>query len=75
MIFSRKPFAYGFMLAGMALSLYFLSHSLKEVWRSRRIGMDEKFLWTFAFIFLNTFAGVLYYLVGRERVLTDGKPV
>jgi hypothetical protein len=48
--------------------LVFIVLAIYEVRTSRRIGLSEKTMWTFAFIFFISITGLIYMLVGRRRI-------
>jgi hypothetical protein len=57
-----------FLKIGLAVMLVFIVSSIIEVWSSTLIDKNEKIMWSIAFIFMGTFSGIIYLLMGRKRV-------
>jgi len=57
-----------FLKIGLAVMLVFIVSAIIEVWSSTRIDKNEKMMWSIAFIFMGTFSGIIYLLMGRKRV-------
>ena len=57
-----------FLTAGIIASLLFIVTAIYEVRSSTRISHREKTMWTIAFLFLNGFAGFIYFFLGRKRI-------
>jgi peptidoglycan/LPS O-acetylase OafA/YrhL len=57
-----------FLKIAVAVMLVFIVSAIIEVWSSSRIDKNEKIMWSIAFIFMGTFSGIIYLLMGRKRV-------
>jgi membrane protein CcdC involved in cytochrome C biogenesis len=57
-----------FLILGIIGSLLFMATAIYEVRSSTRISHREKTMWTIAFLFLNGFAGFIYFFLGRRRI-------
>ncbi len=57
------------LILGVILSVIFIFLSIKEVIGSNRINNNEKVMWFICFIFLNGLTGILYFFVGRKRII------
>ena len=60
-----------FLIAGIIASIVFLVTAIYEVRTSKRINYTEKNLWTLAFIFFSSIAGLIYILIGRRRIASN----
>lgn len=58
-----------FLIIGLILSVLFVVLALMEVYSSKNISSNEKFMWTIGLIFMSTFVGLIYLVKGRSRVL------
>ncbi|MBC8054671.1 MAG: hypothetical protein H7Y13_16550 [Sphingobacteriaceae bacterium] len=58
-----------FILVGILLTLMWMVSGLYEIYGSNRITIYEKIMWTIGFISLSTVAGLLYFFIGRPRIL------
>lgn len=58
-----------FLIAGIVTSLVFTVSAIYEVRASTRINFAEKTMWTVAFLFMSGVAGLVYFLVGRKRII------
>lgn len=67
------PFGEDFIVVALLITIFFSALSLYEIWSSKRIDQSEKIMWTFSFIFSNSFAALIYILVARKRILRDYK--
>ena len=67
------PFGEDFIVVALLITIFFSALSLYEIWSSKRIDQSEKIMWTFSFIFFNSFAAIIYILVARKRILRDFK--
>ncbi|WP_298394503.1 PLDc N-terminal domain-containing protein [Flavobacterium sp.] len=47
----------------------FIFASLYEIFQSNRIRSNEKFMWLVGFLTLGWFAGIVYLLLGRKRIV------
>jgi hypothetical protein len=66
------PGANSLLIIGMVANGVFIVCALSEVWGSVRIKMNEKVMWTIAFVFmgfLGAIAGILYVVIGRKRIV------
>lgn len=59
------------MIAGVFAVLVFIVSAIYEVRTSTRIHNSEKNMWTFAFIFFSGLAGIIYFLMGRRRIVSE----
>ena len=57
-----------FLKIAVAVWLVFIVSAIIEVWSSNRFDKNEKIMWSIAFIFMGTFSGIIYLLMGRKRV-------
>lgn len=60
-----------FLIAGIIASIVFLVAAIYEVRTSKRINYTEKNMWTLAFIFFSSIAGLIYILIGRRRIASN----
>ena len=58
---------------GLGASLVFILTAIYEVQTSKRIGSQDKIMWTIALIFLSGIAGLVYFFGVRKRVVDPGK--
>lgn len=63
------PGAETLLAIALVASLVFIVSAIIEVRTSNRIDHREKTMWTIAFLFLNSFAGILYMVSARRRVI------
>jgi hypothetical protein len=66
------PGANELLIIGMAANGIFIVSALSEVWGSNKINTNEKVMWTIAFIFmgfLGALTGILYVVMGRNRIV------
>ena len=61
------------MFINLPFVLIYIVMALKEIYSSNRINMTEKIMWTICLIGLNWFAGLIYLLFARKRVLRKFK--
>jgi predicted transporter len=59
------------LTVSMIATLAYIIAAIYEVQTSHRIDQREKTMWTIAFILLNGVAGLVYFLMGRKRVVAD----
>ncbi len=52
-----------------ALVFIFIVTGIYEVLSSKRIDSSEKIMWTLAFILFSGLTGLVYFLMGRKRVV------
>lgn len=50
--------------------LIFIGTAISEVIISKRIHNAEKKMWTIAFVLMSFISGLLYFLVGRKRIVS-----
>ncbi len=60
-----------FLIIGLIAWLSFIVAAIYEVRTSNRIDNTEKTMWTVGFIFFAGVAGLIYFLVGRKRIVTN----
>ncbi len=58
-----------FLITGLIATIVFIVSAIYEVRTSKRIGQAEKTMWTIAFIFMNAIAGLVYFFIGRKRII------
>jgi uncharacterized membrane protein YfhO len=58
-----------FLIIGLILSVLFVVLALMEVYSSKNISSNEKFMWTIGLILMSTLVGLIYIVKGRNRVL------
>lgn len=56
---------------GIIVSIVFIVTAIYEVRSSKRIDNMEKTMWTLAFIFFSSIAGLIYILMGRKRIVSN----
>lgn len=61
------------MFINLPFVLSYIVMALKEIYSSNRVNLIEKIMWTICFIGLNWFAGLIYLLFGRKRILRKYK--
>jgi hypothetical protein len=59
------------LVIGLIATLAFMISANYEVQTSNRINHREKTMWTIAFLLLNGGAGLVYFVMGRKRVVAD----
>ncbi|ESU23662.1 hypothetical protein FLJC2902T_32240 [Flavobacterium limnosediminis JC2902] len=57
------------LILGVLSTLGYVVIGIYEVNISKRINQSEKIMWTIGFIFINFFAGLLYLINGRKRIV------
>ena len=57
------------LIIGIVATLIFIVSAIYEVNISIRINRSEKIMWTIAFLFMSGFTGIIYFLMGRKRVV------
>ena len=62
--------AEAFLIIGVIAWLSFIVTAIYEVRTSSRIDNTEKTMWTIAFILLGGIAGLIYFSMGRRRIVT-----
>ena len=67
------PAGKAFIVISAILTLVYIIIALYEILRSQRITVTEKIMWTIGFIILSTLTGLLYFFLGRPRILRDYK--
>ncbi|WP_416441040.1 PLDc N-terminal domain-containing protein [Phnomibacter sp. MR] len=53
---------------GMIALIAFIIPAIYEIRTSAKISVEEKTMWTIAFIFFSVFTGLVYLLMGRRRI-------
>jgi len=61
------------LILALILAVLFSLMCIYEIYSSKRINKSEKIMWTVAFLFFNSFAGLIYILGARERIQRDFK--
>jgi len=56
---------------GIISTLLFIVSSIYEVRTSNKIPLSEKNMWTVAFLFFSSLAGIIYFLMARRRIATN----
>jgi Na+/proline symporter len=59
------------LIVGTLASVIVVTLALYEVLSSKQIRSTYKILWAIFFISFNTLAGLVYFLVGREKIRGD----
>ena len=54
---------------GFLFSIIFMVLSLAEIWRSVTITKNEKWMWTSGIVLFSLIAGLVYVIVGRNKIL------
>lgn len=54
----------------LILWFIFMASVLYEVFRSTRIGLNEKIMWATALLLINPIIGLIYILSGRRRIVS-----
>jgi hypothetical protein len=54
---------------GYLFTVIFIVFALMEIWRSNNIAKNEKWMWTSGIILLSLVVGLVYVIVGRNKVL------
>lgn len=57
------------LFAGCACMILFIFLAVQELWRSDNITKKEKWIWSAGIVLLNLAAGLIYVIVGRNKVL------
>lgn len=57
--------------AGIVALAVFMFASLHEIFQSTRIRANEKIMWLVGFLALGWFAGFIYLLLGRKRIVPN----
>lgn len=65
----HRPGGETLLAISLLATLVFIISAIIEVRKSSRIDHGEKTMWTIAFLFLNGFAGIIYMIIGRRRVI------
>ncbi len=52
-------------------TLLFIATAIYEVRTSNKIDNFEKTMWTIAFIFLSGITGLIYFFIGRKRIVVN----
>lgn len=59
------------ILLSALFSIVYVMIALYEIYKSDRITLDEKLMWTAGFILGCTVAGLFYLVIGRPRILSE----
>lgn len=57
------------LIIGIIITLIFIVSAIYEVRTSNRIDSTEKTMWTIAFIFMSGLTGLVYFFIGRKRIV------
>jgi hypothetical protein len=63
------PFGEVVLGCGILVCLFFTVLSLNEIYSSSKLSLSKKAKWLFAFLFVNTIAGLYYILYSRKNVV------
>ena len=66
----HKPNSDPFLLSAVISTIIYIVLAIYEVRSSPRISTIEKNMWTIAFIFMSGLAGLIYFIVGRDRIVS-----
>jgi hypothetical protein len=66
---THLPGAETLLKIGILGNVVFIVSALNEVWTSIRIEKGEKVMWTIAFFSIGTLGSIIYFLLGRKRVV------
>jgi hypothetical protein len=59
------------LIIGIIATFVFVVSAVYEVRTSNRIDNAEKTMWTIAFIFMSGLAGLIYFFIGRKRIVNN----
>jgi hypothetical protein len=59
-----------FLIVGVIASIIYIILAIYEIRTSTRIDSSEKTMWTIAFIFMSGLAGLIYFIIGRKRIVS-----
>ena len=65
----HAPGADTWLSISAALVFIFIVTGIYEVLNSKRIDSSEKIMWTLAFLLFSGLTGLVYFLVGRKRIV------
>jgi hypothetical protein len=71
--YSNLPGGNVLMLINLPFIVTYIVMALKEIYGSNKVNLIEKIMWTICLIGLNWFAGLIYLLFARKRVLRKYK--
>ena len=71
--YSNLPGLKVLMFINLPFIVTYIVLALKEIYSSNRVNLTEKIMWTICLIVLNWFAGLIYLLFARKRVLRKFK--
>lgn len=63
------PFSQLLLIVGLIAMVVFWYIAISEIRSSTKIDGSEKFMWIFGLIFLGSFAGLVYLLSARKRIV------
>ena len=66
----HEPNAEPFLIIGIIASIIYVVLAIYEIKSSTRIDRTEKTMCTLAFIFMSGLAGLIYFLIGRKRIVS-----
>jgi hypothetical protein len=68
---THAPSAELLLIIGVIASLVFIISAIYEVRTSNRVDFTEKTMWTLAFVFFGGIAGLVYFFIGRKRIVAE----
>lgn len=63
------PVAQFLLVAGILIHLVFMFLALKEISDSGKATLSERIMWLIGFLFFGVFAGFIYLLSARKRII------
>ncbi len=69
----HEPNSNPFLIIGIIASIIYIGLAIYEIRTSTQIDRTEKTMWTVAFIFMSGLTGLIYFVMGRKRIVS--KPV
>ena len=66
----HEPNSEPFLIIGIIASIIYIVLAIYEIRTSTRIDRTEKTMWTLAFIFMSGFTGLIYFIMGRKRIIS-----
>ena len=57
------------LMIGIIVGLIFIVSAIYEVRTSKKISNAEKTMWTIAFFFMSGITGLIYFFIGRKRII------
>lgn len=69
----HQPYGEELFILALILAVLLSVMCIYEIYSSKRINKAEKIMWTFAFLFFNSIAGLIYILGARKRIQRNFK--